>query len=821
MKSRNYAIIALMSVTLIALELVWTRIFSAEFFYTFAFLVLSLAILGLGLGALALRLFPVLDKERLLGIYLSLSGLAALAGPIILLQIGLNFSQLFSSWAMVGKFVVTIGILSSAFLWGGVALAMLFKHNHKEMPRLYMADLIGAGVGVMAIIWMMNQFGTPVATFICSVPMFLAAILACRSWSKLLPVVLIVLAGVISLQATTLLEAERQERGRVVYKHWDAMAKIKLFDFNGHYRGIEIDNVANSPVYPFDGDWTVFDTAEVGWGINVSYLIDRFDSCTFLSLGSGGGGDVFQALVEGATEIHAVEVNPHVNHMMMYGDSCGYIEPDVPIEDSVAIAAVTEEAVDQDDEREAGETEETAEGEEVSEESEAEPAQSQEPPPPPPPVLRDSTGKIITLVDYTSGIYLDPRVTVVSEDARTYIRRFKNKFDLIYSLSSNTWAALGSGSFALAENYLFTTEAFKDYWEALTDSGFLSMEHQVYMPRLVSEVKIALAELGVDNPTDHFAVYRLPRMRRDLLLMSKQPLTDEIRNYAYGELTPEKFEAIHLLFPAPDSLEDNLINRIVIEGWKAQADSAAIDLSPCNDNRPFVAQLGQWKNFKWEALGQVNRFVEFSGFPLSKIIIVTILLIVLLLVLPFNLIPYFMKGDKLKPVPWMYFFTIGMAFMIVEIILIQKYSLFIGASVYSIATVLLTLLIASGIGSRFSDKVSDTTAFLGIIIWLLLDTFVFSHVTGALTGLSISPRALISALLVAPLGFFMGMPFPKGTLRVRELIDWGFAVNGAASVLGATMIMLVAFAWGLTAALMLGALLYLLAFILMSARKAW
>jgi len=296
------------------------------------------------------------------------------------------------------------------------------------------------------------------------------------------------------------------------------------------------------------------------------------------------------------------------------------------------------------------------------------------------------------------------------------------------------------------------------------------------MPRLVSEVKIALAELGVDNPTDHFAVYRLPRMRRDLLLLSKQPLTDEIRNYAYGELTPEKFEAIHLLFPAPDSLEDNLINRIVLEGWEAQADSAALDLSPCNDNRPFVAQLGQWKNFKWEALGQVNR---------------------------------------------MYFFTIGMAFMIVEIILIQKYSLFIGASVYSIATVLLTLLIASGIGSRFSDKVSDTTAFLGIIIWLLLDTFVFSHVTGALTGLSIFPRALISALLVAPLGFFMGMPFPKGTLRVRELIDWGFAVNGAASVLGATMIMLVAFAWGLTAALMLGALLYLLAFILMSARKAW
>ncbi len=826
MKSRNYAIIALMSVTLIALELVWTRIFSAEFFYTFAFLVLSLAVLGLGLGALALRLFPVLDKERLLGLYLSLSGLAALAGPIILLQIGLNFSQLFSSWAMIGKFVLTIGVLSSAFLWGGVALAMLFKHNHKEMPRLYMADLIGAGVGVMAIIWMMNQFSTPVATFICAVPMFVAALLACRSWGKLLPAVLIVLAGIIAMQATTLLEAERRERGPVIYKHWDAMAKIKMFDFSGHYRGMEIDNVANSPVFPFDGDWTVFDTTEAGWGINVSYLIDRFDSCTFLSLGAGGGGDVFQALAEGATDVHAVEVNPWINHMMMYGDSCGYIEPEEPLEDATSTPPAAQESAAQEDETEgegddAEESGESAEDEESSEETEAVPAQPQEPPPPPPPVIRDSTGKIMTLVDYTGGMYLDPRVTVVTEDARTYIRRFKNKFDLIYSLSSNTWAALGSGSFALAENYLFTTEAFQDYWEAMTDSGFLSMEHQIYMPRLVSEVKLALAELGVENPTEHFAVYNLPQMRRNLLLLSKQPLTDEIRNNAYGELTPEKAQAIHLLYPAPDSTAGNLINRIVLEGWEGLTDSVAIDLSPCDDNRPFVAQLGRWKNFQWEALGQVHRFVEFSGFPLSKLIIVVILLVVLFLVVPFNLVPYFMKGDKLKAVPWMYFFTIGMAFMIVEIVLIQKYSLFIGASVYSIATVLLTLLVASGIGSRFSDKVSDKTAFLGIIVWLLLDTFVLNHVTGALTGLSIFPRALVSALLVAPLGFFMGMPFPKGTLRVKELIDWGFAVNGAASVLGATLIMLVAFAWGLTTALMLGALLYLLAFALMSARKAW
>ena len=106
----------------------------------------------------------------------------------------------------------------------------------------------------------------------------------------------------------------------------------------------------------------------------------------------------------------------------------------------------------------------------------------------------------------------------MTEDARAYVRRFENKFDVIYSLSSNSWAALASGSFALAENYLFTTEAFIDYWHALSDSGFMMMEHQVYAPRLVTEVVDALTRIGVDKPLDHFAVYDLPKMRRTMIL---------------------------------------------------------------------------------------------------------------------------------------------------------------------------------------------------------------------------------------------------------------------------------------------------------------
>lgn len=766
MESRRYLIIALLSVALIALEVVWTRIFSAEFFYSFAFLALSLAVMGLGLGALALRLFPALNRLRNLGLYLAISGLFALAGPPLVFQIGLDFAQMFTSVAAVGKLVLAIILLSAPFFFGGMTLATLFKQDHRNMPRLYMADLVGAGIGVFIAIYSMNQFGTPATVFWCSFPVLLAAFLACRRWLKILPVILVAAMVILGNYATGLLEAERQEHGPVIYKHWDAMSKIKLYGGNEYYRGINIDNAANSPVYGFDGNWDRPDSMMYEFGIDVSYLIGLFDSCTFLSLGAGGGVDVLQALQNGATEIHAVEVNPHINHMMVEGDPDGYL-PFFP--DSAGA---------------------------------------------------DSLGHFTTLAEFSGGIYHDPRVRVITEDARIYVSRFANKFDLIFSLSSNSWAALASGSFALAENYLFTTEAFRDYWTALSDSGFMMMEHQFYMPRMVGELIDALEGLGVDDPTSHFAIYNLPKMRRNMILLSKRPLTDELRTNAFGARAPDAHEFYYLLYPAADTLQENTINQIVTRGWAAVTDSVAIDISPCTDDRPFTAQLGLWKNFAWDKLEKLLPY-DFFGFPLSKMMIVIIALVVVVLVIPINLLPYFSRREKLRAIPWLYFFVIGLAFMIVEVVLIQKYTFFVGPAVYSIAVILLTLLVASGIGSRFSEKISNHVAFLGIIAWLLVDILVFRRLFYELTGLAMPSRILLTALAIAPLGFFMGMPFPKAALRVGTLIDWGFAVNGAASVLGATLILLVVFAWGFTAALLIGAALYLLAWLMISWKAAW
>lgn len=804
MRSRTYLVIALISLTLIPLELSWTRIFSAEFFYTFAFLVLSLAVLGLGLGALSLRLFRSIDRPGMLGISLTLGGIAALAGPVLVFALAPDFSVVFSDLWTTGKIVLVVLILMSTYVFAGVGLAMLFKHNHEDMPRLYMADLLGAGIGVIAAIWAMNMFGTPAAAFLIALPILLAAVMVTKGWIRIVPLATVAAAIALSPTAGTLLELERTEHAPVIYKHWDAMSKIKVYDYGGRYRGLNIDNVANSPVYPFDGDFAAIDPDSAEWGIDASYLIDQFDSCVFLSLGAGGGTDVLQALIEGAAEVHAVEINAHINRMMIEGDPDGYLPPPQPEPDTLTDDTVTTDSDDMaaDTASEAAVTRAALDSVDTA-------------------VLVNPPGPI-TLAEYSGYIYRDPRVKVVTEDARAYVRRFEGKFDVIYSLSSNSWAALASGAFALAENYLFTTEAFIDYWHSLSDSGLMMMEHQVYVPRLVSELMLALDEVGVERPTEHFAVYDLPQMRRKMILLSRQPLTDSMRYYAFGPLTQERFAQIHLLYPpANDSLKGNLINRIVTEGWQAVADSARIDISPVSDDRPFVAQLGLWRNLTGESAEKVIPYAEFYGFPLSRLVMLIILAVVLLIIVPANLLPFLRKGPKLKAVPWLYFFAIGIAFMAVEIILIQKYGLLIGSSLHSIATVLLTLLVASGIGSRFSARVPDSVAFGAIVGWLLLDAFLFRELIYAVDGLTLAWRILMTAVFVFPLGFFMGMPFPKGTRRVGELIDWGFAVNGAASVLGSIVVLFIAFAWGFTVALVFGALVYLVAWALMSTRGGW
>jgi len=157
----------------------------------------------------------------------------------------------------------------------------------------------------------------------------------------------------------------------------------------------------------------------------------------------------------------------------------------------------------------------------------------------------------------------------------------------------------------------------------------------------------------------------------------------------------------------------------------------------------------------------------------------------------------------------------------VEVILILQFTLLVGPSIYGVATILLTLLLMSGIGSRLSTRISAGVSFAAILIWLVLDMLLFESMVAGLGHLALPGRIVTTGLAVAPLGLFMGMPFPKAALRVGPAVPWGLAVNGTASVLGSTAIVLFAFAYGFRVSLILAGGVYLIAAMLYSARSSW
>lgn len=744
MLRRSPVLIALLSASLLGLEMAWTRIFSAEFFYTFAFLVLSLAVLGLGAGALLVRLWPGLAAPGRLGGLLALTAVFALAAPPLVFVLGPEFGLVFGGGKPLFKLLAVIALLNLPFVAGGMALASLLRRDPERVPGLYAADMVAAAAGVLGVIALMNAVGTPAATFWLTAPLLLAVLLAGgNAWRA---VAVLLLAGIVLLtpHAPDLLRAERPQRAPVIHEHWDAAAKVKVYDYAPEYRGLEVDNAANSPLLAFDGNWDRPDSLRYEFGIDVSWLLERADGGSFLSLGAGGGGDVMQALQAGCDDVHAVEVVPYVNRMLQEGE----------------------------------------------------------------------------YAEFTGGIYNDPRVTVATEDARAYARARPGAFDMIYSLSSNSWAALASGAFALSENYLFTEEAFRDYWRALTPSGHLSMEHQFYVPRLVSCIVTALEAEGVAEPLDHLAVYDLPSMRRKLMLVSRQPLTEDVIRNAYGPVGPETAQHIRLLHPVPAGADSSLVAKILGRGWRALQDSVPVDLSPPTDDRPFAAQLGLWRNVTQERLAQISPY-EFMGFPVSKLLIVVVAGVALVLGLPLTLLPLLRKGPRLGAAAWGYFFCIGAAYMAVEVVLIQRLTLLVGLPLAAIATVLCTLLAASGAGSLVARRVPDRVAFVGLLALLLGTTFLLPLIIDAAAGLERPGRTVVAVLVTAPLGFFMGLPFPKGALRVGDRVDWGLAVNGVASVLGSTLVILLALTQGFTLAMGAATLVYAVAAMLHVRRSGW
>ena len=437
-----------------------------------------------------------------------------------------------------------------------------------------------------------------------------------------------------------------------------------------------------------------------------------------------------------------------------------------------------------------------------------------------------------TYAPFSGNLYRREEVRVEIGDGRSFLRGLPAPFDLVVFSLTETLGASASGLSSLREDYRLTVEAFQDYLEALTPNGFLAVQLYLLPPprselRLVSLLQEAFKRSGKAAERHLLAIrswgtFSLFVKKDEIVPAEIEALKRFCEKWRfdlvyYPGMLPEEANRYNR-FPAP--IYFTAVQSLLRQGKEFWA-SYPFDLSPPTDDRPFfhhLFRLSHWEEF-YRLAGEKWQILAEGGVLLPLVFLQAFFLSFFFILLPAGLRKKDFPLFQPRHFSWiLFFFTIGLAFMFVEISLIQKFILFLGHPVYAVSLVILSLLVSAGLGSRISVYLPDLPGLrrtLPILAGLLiLYAFLLPQALSLFQGWPLGSRYFLSGLLIAPLGLIMGIPFPAG-IRILGaqkpgFVPWAWCANGCASVLGAILPVLIALSWGFQTVWLLSSVLYLL-----------
>jgi hypothetical protein len=441
---------------------------------------------------------------------------------------------------------------------------------------------------------------------------------------------------------------------------------------------------------------------------------------------------------------------------------------------------------------------------------------------------------------FSNGLYKKANVNIHIGDARDFMRTGDQQYDLIQLALLDAFNASASGLYALNENYLYTTEAIQMYLERLNLDGYVAITRWIKIPprdtlKLFATAIEALKGAGVQSPA-----------RRLVLIRSWQTSTLLIKN---SDLNPADIQAITAFCDQRSfdiayipGISEQQVNRynvlrqayfykgaLALLGDKPAQflDQYKFNLEPATDDRPYFNHY-----FKWKTLPEIIKLRGKGGMPLIEwgyiiliaTLMVAVLISILLILLPLLFLPSENKqaACKLKRTHVvLYFFLVGLAFLFIEIAFMQKFILFLHHPVYAISVSLAAFLVFAGMGSHWSTKLAQKfshhqvaiVAVVAIAALSLLYVMILGSVFNSFSMTSANIRTILTIMLIAPLAFFMGMPFPSALSSLdkydRRFIPWAWGINGCASVISAVLASLLALHFGFTVVILLAVLLYI------------
>jgi hypothetical protein len=768
--------IAAVSAALLMTELALTRIFSVTMYYHFAFLAISIALFGLSASSVFVyvirdRIADASTRELLAAAALAhaLATVIALA-CLVRIRVGLNYTPT--------NLALMVAIYSAAalpFFTGGAVIALAFARLSDRINIVYAADLLGAAAGCLILIPLVNWLGAPGVVLIAAGLSAAAAVVftPARSRRRVTTIAAALFAVPLAAQALgwgpfDVSNTKGHDGDTILFSKWNSFSRVAVYDrphgdwslsptFKGP-RGdtlfMDIDSAASTPIIRETG--SAADKAYLRYELTALayHLVERPAGFTGLVIGPGGGRDLVSALLFGAREVDGVEINPIIARDVMLG----------------------------------------------------------------------------RFRDYSGSIYAHPRVRVHVDDGRSFVRRSDRQYDVIQASLVDTWAATAAGAYTLTENSLYTSEAFGEYLDHLTDDGYLTISRWVFDGlRLVSLAQEACEARGLD-PAQHLAVVRHDRVAT--FLLKKTPFTppdvarlDKVSRdlgfsvlYAPGLHPPLAIEEPVEMQRTRTSAAD--YRRLILAPDRhAFYASYPLDIAPTSDDRPFFFHTTRLGDQLQVAFGRSMLF----GNGLSALL--TLMGISGALVMLFIVGPLVADGGR--PAAgwdgWLgYFAALGAGFMLIEVALLQQFVLLLGHPVYSLAVTLFALLLGTGLGSLFSRRImSDQVRRVGLIaiLCVVAAAIVAVGVVPLMIDVAIAwPLAVrigLAAAVMIPIGVVLGVPLPSGMRilsdRRPELIPWGWGMNGAFSVVGATVAIFVAMNWGFSTTLVAGAVVYAVA----------
>jgi hypothetical protein len=768
----------LVTLATLMLEVLDTRLLSVLTWYHLSFLAVSVAMLGMAAGAVLVflagdtvapgRATRVLPGAALaFAVSLALSHVANLAIPI-------PGETAATSTVVLGLGIATV-VLTVPFVISGVVVTIALTRTGGRIGLLYGADLLGAAVGCLAVVWVLERTDITSSALVAAACAALGALCFARHAGRgvggsATVAAALVLAAAWNATATRpigiIYPKERRlwfHEDVVQYSRWNAHSNVTVnrpAATRSFYWGAgrnapsqpatiayaAIDGMAGTAITLWDGRpeslaWTRYDVTAV------PYHLRRGRAAI---IGVGGGRDVLTAIAAGSTAITGIEIN----------------------------ALMLE-------------------------------------------LLRERYRDFARVAAF-------PGVTLVHDEARAYLTRTADRYDVLQMSLIDTWAATGAGAYTLTENGLYTRQGWRVFLRTLTPTGVFSVSRWFdpsnvsETTRLVSLGVAALIDRGAATPRAHLLL--VTRNNVATLLVSPSPFTADDRQRV--ERLREESGVDLAVTPWHDAA-DGRLQRIVSATTLAElaraADDEVFDFSAPTDRRPFFFNMLK-PRAAFSGAGVRGAGVV-SGNLVATRTLAALCIATAALVLAIILWPLWRAGRPALPAgvfgaALAYFALIGLGFMFVQIPLLQRFSVYLGHPTYTFSILLFLMILSAGLGSLASERVGAHRRKLMLAIPVatgalaILEVVVLQPALDATVAWPLAGRTAVVAAFVTPLAFLMGHCFPLGMRLLGRHSDrvaaWMWGVNGACGVAASVAAVLVSMWIAIDAGLLLAGVLYLL-----------